>query len=154
MADEAKTFMVEDARIIFRNFSGEPTQFNPKGGKREFSVVLDPDVAEVMRKDGWNVKYLESREEGDSDTPYITVTARFDVRPPNVTLITSTGRTKMTEDIIGTLDWADIITVDLIARAYDWEVGEKKGTKAYLQTMFVTINEDALERKYAIPEEE
>jgi len=50
------------------------------------------------------------------------------------------------------LDWADIKTADLIARGYDWNVGGKSGTKAYLQSLFVTIEEDALERKYSIHE--
>jgi hypothetical protein len=48
------------------------------------------------------------------------------------------------------LDWADIRTCDLIARAYEWTVNGKTGVKAYLQSMFITIEEDALERKYAI----
>jgi hypothetical protein len=40
--------------------------------------------------------------------------------------------------------------VDLICRGYQWVVGDKFGMKAYLQSMFVTIDEDPLELKYAI----
>lgn len=148
---EAKTFMVEDAQLVFRNFSGKESQYNRKGD-RNFSVILDAATAEAMLKDGWNVKYLASREDGEPDTPYISVAVNFNNRPPKVIMITSVNRTKLNEESIETLDWADIQTCDLIARAYEWEVNGKTGLKAYLQSMFVTIEEDALERKYAIPD--
>jgi hypothetical protein len=69
-------------------------------------------------------------------------------------MITSTARTALDGDSIGFLDWADIGKVDLIARGYEWEVNGKTGIKAYLQTMFVTISEDALELKYAVAADE
>lgn len=153
MADEAKTFMVEDARLVFRNFSGKEGQYN-REGDRNFAVILDHKIAKVMLKDGWNVKYLASREDGEEDTPYIQITVNFKNRPPRVVMITSTSRTNLTEDAIDVLDWADIRTADLIARAYDWSVNGKTGTKAYLQSLFVTIEEDELERKYAINDPE
>jgi hypothetical protein len=151
MADNTKTFMVEDARIIFRNFAGKEGQYN-REGDRIFSVVLPEDVAITMLEDGWNVRYLAGREEGEEDTPYISVGVRFDIRPPRVVLLTSTARTQLDEKSVEILDWADIKTADLIARGYDWNVNGKTGTKAYLQSLFVTIEEDPLERKYAINE--
>jgi hypothetical protein len=152
MADEAKTFMIEDARIIFRNFSGKEGQYN-REGDRNFAVVLPPDVAKTMLEDGWNVRLLEAREEGDEPTPYVSVAVNFDNRPPRVILLTSTTRTQLNESSVEILDWADIRTADLIARGYDWNVNGKQGTKAYLQSLFVTIEEDALERKYSIHED-
>ena len=152
MPDEAKTFMVEDARIIFRNFSGKEGQYN-REGDRNFAVVLTDDVAVQMLADGWNVRYLEAREDGDADTPYISVAVNFNNRPPRVVLLTSTTRSQLDEHAVEVLDWADIKTADLIARGYDWSVNGKSGTKAYLQSLFVTIEEDALERKYAIHED-
>ena len=65
-------------------------------------------------------------------------------------MITSSARTPLDEDSVEVLDWADIRTADLIARAYTWEVNGKTGIKAYLQSLFVTIEEDALERKYSM----
>lgn len=153
MADNAaKTFMVEDAPIIFRNFSGKEGQYN-RQGDRNFSVILPMELAAQMLEDGWNVRYLEAREEGDENTPYISVSVNFKNRPPRVILLTSTSRTQLDEDSVETLDWADIRTADLIARGYDWNVNDKTGTKAYLQSLFVTIEEDALEQKYRINEE-
>ena len=93
---------------------------------------------------------LASREEGEPDTPYIQVAVNFKNRPPRVVMITSTARTNLGEDSIEVLDWAEFATVDLICRGYEWDVNGKSGTKAYLQSLFVTIEEDALERKYAI----
>jgi hypothetical protein len=151
MTDSAKTFMVEDAPIIFRNFSGKEGQYN-REGDRNFAVILPPDVAVQMLEDGWNVRYLESREEGEPDTPYISVAVNFNNRPPRVVLLTTTTRTQLDESSVDVLDWADIKTADLIARGYDWSVNGKTGTKAYLQSLFVTIEEDALERKYSINE--
>jgi hypothetical protein len=149
--DLAKTFMVEDARIIFRNFSGKEGQYN-REGDRNFAVILPEEVADQMLQDGWNVRYLEAREEGDEPTPYISVAANFSNRPPKVFLISTMARTQLDERSVEVLDWADIRTADLIARGYDWTVNGKSGTKAYLQSLFVTIEEDALERKYAVHE--
>jgi len=117
-------------------------------------VILDEKAATAMLKDGWNVKFLASREEEEADTPYIQVAVNFNNRPPRVVMITSTARTHLNEESIAVLDWADIRTCDLIARAYDWTVNGKSGTKAYLQSMFITIEEDELERKYAVQGEE
>ena len=148
MPDETRTFMVEDARIIFRNFAGRETQFNQKG-VHTFAVVLPEDIASRMLDDGWNVKYLEPREEGDSETPFIRVEARYDRYPPRVVLLTENNRTQLDENSIEVLDWANIKTADLIARGSYWTgPGGKSGIKAYLQSLFVTIEEDALEKKY------
>jgi hypothetical protein len=149
MAEERQTFQVDDARLLFRNFSGKEGQYN-KEGERSFSVVLTPTVAEQMIEDGWNVKYLSSRDEEEEDTPIIQVSVRFDIRPPRVVLITDSGRTQLDEDTIAALDWVDIKVADLIARGYQWSVNGKSGTKAYLQSLFITIEEDALEKKYGI----
>jgi len=149
MADEAKTFMVEDARLIFKNFAGKEGQYN-REGDRNFAVILDPETAAQMTEDGWNVRSLAAREEGDEDTPYIQVAVNFNNRPPRVVMITSTARTNLDEASVEVLDWADIKIADLIARGYEWSVNGKTGVKAYLQSLFVTIEEDALERKYAV----
>jgi hypothetical protein len=149
MPDEAKTFKIEDATIVFRNFAGKEGQYN-REGERNFCVILPEDVGAQMLADGWNVRHLDPREEGDVPTPYIAVSVNFNNRPPRVVMLTSTTRTQLDESSVEILDWADYKTVDLIARGYDWSVNGKSGTKAYLQSLFVTIEEDELERKYAI----
>lgn len=156
MPNESMTFMVEDARLIWTNFSGAPTPYNADGGKKTFNVVLDKKTADKMAEDGWNVKCKPAgvpADEGDDGIEeefcYIEVTVGYKIRPPKIVIITDTSRTMLNEDTVGMLDWADIRQVDLIAHASHWEVGGKTGIKAYLKSMFVTIEEDALERKYA-----
>jgi hypothetical protein len=148
MAD-VKDFMIEGANIVFRNFQGLEGMYN-SAGDRNFAVILDPETASMMLEDGWNVKFLKSRdddeEQGDA---YISVAVSYRNRPPHVVMITSSARTNLSEDTIDALDWAEFENVDLIANAYRWEVNGKTGIKAYLKSMYVTIKEDALQLKYA-----
>ena len=144
--------VMEGVRIIFRNFEGKEGPYN-KAGERNFAVLLDEKVANMMAEDGWNVKWLKPREdvtdEGEEDQPYLPVSLRYDVFPPHVVLVTSRNRTVLTEDQVEILDYSDIINVDLIVRPYTWTVNNKSGIKAYVKTMFVTIEEDQLVKKYA-----
>lgn len=142
------TVTIEGARIVFRNFAGKEGQYN-REGDRNFAVLLDPQVATDLANDGWNVKALKAREEGDEDQPYLPVTVSYKGRPPRVVMITSRGRTNLSEDEVDILDWADIENVDLIFRPYEWTVNGRSGVKAYLQSIYVTIREDELELKYA-----
>lgn len=147
MAGRLQPVVLEDRRILFRNFSGEEGRYNAKG-KRNFNVLLTDEEAEAMLKDGWNVKYLQPREEGDLPQPRLEVAVHYGKNPPRVILITSRGKTPLDESMVSILDWADIQTVDMIVRPYEWEVNEKTGVKAYLKSIYVTIREDELEKKY------
>lgn len=143
--------LMEGVRIIFRNFAGKEGKYN-REGDRNFGVILPPEIAEAMLNDGWAVKYLQPREDDEEpqETPWLSVSLNFDKgRPPQIVLITSRGRTNLDAETVDTLDWADITNVDLLVRPYFWEVSGKTGIKAYLQSMYVTIEEDALAQKYA-----
>jgi len=146
------TVLMEGVQIVFRNFAGKEDQYN-KEGDRNFAVMLDEQTAEAMLADGWNVKYLKPREDAADDEeevrPYLSVSLRFDVFPPNITLVTSRNRTHLDEGTVEMLDYAEITNVDLIVRPYTWSVNGKTGIKAYVKTMFVTIEEDELVKKYS-----
>lgn len=138
---------IENAVIKFRNFSGKEGKFNPQG-RRNFCVFLDEDVAKNLAEDGWNVRWLQSKEEGDPDQAYLQVAVSYDNIPPKITLISSKGKTILTEETVNVLDWAEIKEVDLIIRPYNWDVNGKSGVKAYVKSMYVTIAEDEFEGKY------
>jgi hypothetical protein len=139
--------VIENAKITFRNFSGAESQYNPKG-RMNFAVLLDDDTASMLLNDGWNVRMTKPREDEEEGKPYLPVAVSYANMPPKIVLVTSRGKTVLTEETVHLLDYAEIETVDLTLNPYRWNVGDKSGIKAYLKSMWVTIVEDELEHKY------
>lgn len=144
--------VIEDARIGFRNFSGKEGKFNP-AGRRNFCVFIDHEIGQVLENDGWNVRWLDPKDEGDDRQAYLQVAVSYDNVPPKIILISGHGKTILDNESIHILDWAEIKTVDLIIRPYNWSMHEgtknaKSGVKAYIKSMYVTIAEDEFESKY------
>ena len=150
MDKKISNIVIENARIIFRNFSGDEKKYNPRG-KRNFCVVIpDAKTAKALAADGWNIKTLRPRDPEEDETPYLQVAVAYNMYPPNITLITSKGKkTKLDEDMVSMLDSAEIKNVDLEIRPYIWTANDKSGVKAYVKNMYVTIEEDALAAKYS-----
>ena len=144
---------IEDARIAFRNFAGKEDKYN-RAGDRNFAILLTQEVAIQMEEAGWNVKQLKARDEDEptETQPYIQVAVSYKNRPPRIILLTSRGRNPVDEDLVEMLDYAEIENVDVTLTPYQWAVGEKTGTKAYLKTMYMRIREDPLDIKYAEPD--
>lgn len=103
---------LKNARFAFHpNFSGAPTKFDPRGGKREFQIRLEGDELEDIRALGLNVKQYPRDPEPDRDVTYsIKVGIAFfepgDNRNPVVWLVDkSTGRrTILDEGLYSQLD--------------------------------------------------
>ena len=139
---------IEGARLLFRNFAGREGDYNPKG-RRNFCVILDPDLARILEKDGWNIRWTKPRDDYDDPAPYMQVAVAFDLWPPTVVMITSRGKTKLDEESVSELDYADIETVDLIIRGSNWKRPDgTKGIKGYLKSLYATLVKDELEEKY------
>lgn len=138
---------IDDAKIIFRNFSGEGSKFN-REGDRNFSVLIDDqDIADALIEQGWNVKIKPARDEDDIPFMHLPVKIKFNDRGPRVYLKSGSAKVRLDEESIGCVDNVDIISVDLDIRPYDWVVqegtpDERRGRSAYLQSMCVTQEVD------------
>lgn len=154
---EERNVVMQGVKLIFRNFRGQEGKYN-KPGERNFGVLLDPKIAEELAADGWNVKTLRPRDEEEEQNPqaWLPVEARYSTgRPPKIVLITAGGtkKRKLEEDEVEDLDWLapyQILNVDMIVRSRHWENDfGRSGVKAYLQSMYIEIEEDELEQKYS-----
>ena len=133
---------IDDARIIYRNFSGVGSKFN-REGDRNFAIYIgDEDVANELRDRGWNVKIKPPREDGDDPFMFLPVKIKFNDRGPSVYLLTGNKKTPLNENTVSCLDDIDILSVDLDIRPYDWDVNGKTGRTAYLQSIWVTQEVD------------
>lgn len=133
---------IDDARICFRNFSGEAGKYN-REGDRNFAVIIpDQEIADEMIDRGWNVKIKEPREEGEDPFMYLTVKVKFNGNGPHVYVQSGRNMNQLDEESVGMIDDIDISSVDLDIRPYEWEVNGKTGVTAYLQSMKVVQNID------------
>ena len=145
--------VMEDVKLVLKNFSGKEDKFN-RAGDRNFAVLLDDRVAAELTADGWAVKWFKIKNPDDEPQAFLKVKLNFKGRkPPLVVMISSKGRTPLREDMVEMLDYVNMKTVDLIVRPYEWEAKGETGISAYLQSIFVTLDENYLDRKYADLEE-
>lgn len=151
--------VLENVELIFMNLRGMPDQYNATG-KREFSIKVDEKTADVLRGFNLNPKQLKPLDPEDPNEPPMfaqKVHASWKIRPPMVKLITATNIKNppiLAEEQVGMLDDADIVNVDVIIYPSEWFMNKGKpqetsGWKAYLHSMYVTIQEDPLMAKYA-----
>lgn len=139
--------VIENGEIFFKNFSGKASQFSP-AGKRTFCLYVD-SVADKLKADGWNVKMTKPRDEDDEPRPYIQVNVKYGDYPPDVILVGSSGtQTHLDESSVNMLDWSYITNADLIVSPYSWQMNGKSGITAYLEKMYVQIEEDPFAGKY------
>lgn len=137
---------INDARIIWKNFSGRGDRFN-REGDRNFSLVIPTqEDCDALRNDtnkygdGWNVKIKPPREEGDTPFMHMPVKVKFNGRGPNVYLDRGPKREplQLTEETIACLDEMDILSVDLDIRPYDDKLPNGNTFRtAYLSAMKV-----------------
>lgn len=140
--------LLEDAEILggrFRNFRGEAGRFNAEGD-RSFCVVVPDELVPTLVDEGWNVKNLN----GDEEKHFIKVKVSYRFKQPKVVLITSEQQNLLSEENVDVLDWEDIVSADVYINPSRYQKDDgRTGVSAYLDSLYVTIEENPLEKKYA-----
>ena len=166
MAKRISNIVLEDVNIPFKNFQGKKTEGNPQG-RRQFCVKLDWDLAQKLKNDGWNVKVYSYNEEEyrdlladgwnvkfkRSDDPdrdalvFLQVTVRFDNYPPKIIMRTKKNEVFLDESGMRDLDESTFSKVNVIINPYSWKnTRGEEGITAYLNTLYVVVDERPLDR--------
>lgn len=146
--------LIDNARIIFRNFAGARTKFNNEGNRNFALVIDDKESADMLIKEGWNVKIKPPRDEDDTPLMFLPVKIHVNDRGPNFYLTSGDKRVELIpsnnpdEDMVANLDNIDILNVDLDIRPFDWEVNGKTGRTAYLHSIHVTQDVDRFRSRF------
>lgn len=142
-----------DARIVYRNFTGAPSKFN-QNGERSFSIVIgngyfnnlemtSDEICDELEKDGWHIKRKPPVEEGEAPFNTLPVKVKFGAgRNPAVYLDDGVNIKQINEDLVSMIDDLNISGVDMDIRPYNWTMGNNSGTTAYLQSMCVKFIPD------------
>ena len=140
---------IDNARIVYRNFSGESSKFNREGDRNFAIVIEDEETAEQLSNLGWNIKIKPPRDDDDQPFMFLPVKVKFNDRGPAVYLKSGEADpVKLDEESIGCLDEIDILDVEVDIRPYDWEVNGKAGRTAYLQSMLVIQEVDRFAARF------
>jgi hypothetical protein len=153
---QRETITVRNAYLLWPNFSGNPTKFNPDGGDRGFNIMMGEEDGLHLQQNGWNVSvYDKAADDGDPNVYYkLPVAVKYKPYPPRLWLIggeSATDRVLLDENVVEFLDRLQFEKVDLVIAAAPWtDRSGAKRIKAYLQTGMFTIYVDELEREYGI----
>lgn len=144
---------IDGRQIIFKNFEGRGDKFN-REGDRNFSLRIDdPDTADALVKEGWNVRIKEGRDEDEGPFMRLPIKVKFTNYGPNIYLRTGERVNELNEESIACLDNIEIEAVNMDIRPYDWDVNGRTGRTAYLQSMEVIQRINRFAARYAQDDE-
>lgn len=133
---------VENAIVIYTNFRGAPTNLNPAGGKRTFSLCLNQEWADRL-KDNWNVKMIEL-DNGERLYHTEIVVNDQSQYPPKLYLLSDFMGTKtmtlLQPELYKKLDSDMIVNLDLEIHPFvHGRGGNPNATKGYLKNLWAQL---------------
>ena len=136
-----------------RNFSGRVILPYNKEGRREFTIIVDPeqvDIDDLISK-GWNIHQGKARDDDPDFVPNYYLRIKVKYHPldstlsrlnPRVVKVTSAGELPMDEDNIGDLDRDEIVKANMTITGKWSDSPSYTGVSAYLKKMVVRVSED------------
>lgn len=142
---------MENVRIIFKNFSGKEGPYNEEGVRSFNAIIEDPDLANRLMEDGWNVKPLKNDDPTAEQEWTLPVAVSYKKIPPLVEMLMGDRKVSLTEDNVGELDYHRILSADVFIApsVYTSRITGRDQVKAYLRSMAVNVELDPIAAKYA-----
>ena len=151
--------IIRNSKIFYKNFSGKETAMNRAGDRNFCAYIENPEMAEAMSADGWNVKDRNAKDPDAGPKYFIKVKVRFRSgeetsvdknSDPKLWKVTSKKKTLLDKEAVGSLDGDQIIDANLNIRPYHWKSkdGTKEGISGYLEQGYFRIVDDPFEEEY------
>ncbi len=140
--------ILENAKIIFRNFTGVGNDYNHDGDRNFCVIIDDQDAINDLLADGWNIKTRPAREEGDLPLNYVKVNVSYKYKGPKIFRHIGDATIEVVEDTVQELDKDDILYCDMVIVPYKWSRKGNEGISAYLQELHAVIRPDYFGAKY------
>lgn len=147
------SIVIRNASVGNSNFTGISRDPKDREGNRYIIVRLEPDVAEELIENGWNVKKTKPRSAEYESYPYIKVKINLDGyyyhglrKTSKVYMVTKNNRTLLDENTLKELEGCYFEKVDLrinhiYYKSFDqWSI--------VLESGFFTIQPDELYDEY------
>lgn len=144
----------EDANIKwgFSHFAGLQDTFNDEGD-HNFMIILDEERAKRMMAEGWSIKVMEGREEGDPPEYLLKVKISYRFEAPPIFFLKGARRFRADEADLADIKRASCEQIDVIVSPKPWIHGKDSGVSAYVKEMYVQIRESRFGEKYRDYEE-
>lgn len=150
--------IIENAEVIFANFSGKEGKYN-REGNRCFSVMVpDTELAMRLKDDGWNIK--ERLENGEPTGKYYIngVNINYDYYiKPIIVYVSNGNEITLTEELLdgkiaAELDGRGAERFDISIRPKPWKRGDGTigGIKGYVDEMRIVAKKSLFGRGGAL----
>lgn len=148
--DDKFTIVMENAKILFKNFSGAEKTYNGsiinEAGKRNICVSIDnPECADWLRDHGVTVKTTKGSENYDPED-YVPVHLGYKF-PPVIKRHAGRTTVSLNEETVGQLDQERILCADLVINPSPRKNGD--GLKCWLRSAHFEVEDDPFAYKYS-----
>jgi hypothetical protein len=146
---------VENANIkwAFSHFDGREDTFNNEGDHNFTIIIDDEQEARRLMDEGWNIRTMEGREEGDPPEYLLKVKISFRFSAPAIFFLKGERRYRADEVDLVDIKRATCEQLDVIIQPSPWVHGRDSGISAYVKEMYVKIKESRFAERYADYEE-
>lgn len=131
--------------MMWPNFEGRQTKFT--NGKRFFTIRLPEEVAKDLEDDGWKIKWKPIEKDSEELEPRLQINVNFNYKPLQIFMLANNTKTKLDEESVREIDYAEIIEFEGIVKAFR-KPDLFDGVSASLDTLWVTIRQSDLYEKY------